>query len=159
VRLAGESILTPFSVPLLALHLLFVELSFIGSGWAFVELIEPTKVRIMRAKWATFGGFLCNVASMVIGRYFVALYPKGRNVGSLWPSIDSHIIIWERSWDLLLISSLVAGITFLIVWLRGDKMTMDKNSRYAALVLLAILVAGAAWMLSMDAMTAILPPA
>jgi hypothetical protein len=157
--LAGEPIVAPFTAPLLVLHWLFVEFAFIGLVWAFVELIEPTKARIMRAKWATLMGFLCNVGSTVVARYFVALYPRGRNVGNLWLSIDSHIIIWERSWDLLLISSLVAGVAFLMVWSRGEKMTTDKNSRYAASVLLAILLVGAFYMLTVDAVASILPAA
>jgi len=148
MELAGEGILI--------LHAMFGELAFITFGWAFVELMEPTKTRIVRAKWATLAGFLGTVLSWIVGGYYyVALYPKARNLirGGPWPW--GHLIIMEAKEHLFLIGPFLAALLLFIVWWKGEELMVDSDSRWASLVLSGILTAGAIVMLFMGAIIGI----
>lgn len=146
VQLAGETVFL--------LHLMFGELAFIAFGWAFLELIRPTKTRIMRAKWATLGGFLGTVLSSVVGGYYyVALYPKAGNLikGGPWPFSEAHLIMMEAKRHFLLIGSILAALALFIVWSKREELMVEKDWRYASLVLSASLAAAEFVMFTIDA--------
>jgi len=138
--LAGEG--------LLILHAMFGELAFITFGWAFVELIEPTKTRIIRAKWAALAGFAGTVLSWIVGGYYyVTLYPKARTLikGGPWPW--GHLIVMEAKEHLFLIGPFLAALLLFIVWWKGEELMVDRDSRNASLALSMILAVGAVVML------------
>jgi len=139
-KLAGEGILI--------LHAMFGELAFITFGWALVELMEPTKTRIIRAKWATLAGFVGTVLSWIVGGYYyLTIYPKARNLirGGPWPW--GHLIVMETKEHLFLIGPFLAALLLFIVWWKGEKLMVDNDSRRAALTLSAVLAVGAIVML------------
>jgi len=141
---------------MLILHAMFGELAFITFGWSFVELMEPTKTRIIRAKWATLAGFLGTVLSWIVGGYYyVAVYPKARNLIREGPWPWGHLIIMEAKEHLFLIGPFLAALLLFIVWWKGQKLMVDNDSRHASLVLSAILAIGAVMMLFMGAIIGI----
>jgi hypothetical protein len=93
------------------------------------------------------------LVSTVTGHFYAALYPRDGNLSGPWPSCEAHLVIWEAGWYLLLSSSFLAVLALFVVWWKGRELIVDTNSRYATLILLAILASGAAVMLTMDAMT------
>lgn len=131
--------------------------------WLFVELLNPSKSRIKRAKIVAVLGTIFIFLSWFAGGYsYVTNY--GTNVKPLikaGPSPWAHSIFTESKEHIFLFLPFLSILVSSMIFAYGNKLETDKKARSAALilsitiVLIALLMAGMGYLISTGARTAL----
>ncbi len=149
--------------PLVGIHAALGELGAFLFLWLFVEVLNPTKPRIKRAKIVVILGLVFILLSWVAGGYsYVNYYGKDvKPVIKAGPLPWAHDVITETKEHIFLflpfISLLAAGMVFHY----GNKLESDKKARIAVLMLamlvfmIAIMMAGMGYIISTGARKAL----
>jgi len=138
----------------LGAHALFGVLTLLSAIWLFVELVEPTKSRILRARTISLALTLFAwITYLVGGYYYVTYYSTSKSIILAGPWTWAHKIVMEAKEHIFFAGLLTATVMPLIVWACGEKMIEDKGLRRSTLALLGLLVLGA---LALDMMGALI---
>ncbi len=148
---------------LVGIHAGFGELGALLFLWLFVELLNPSKSRIKRAKIVAVLGTIFIFLSWFAGGYsYVNDY--GTNVKPLikaGPSPWAHSIFTESKEHIFLFLPFLSILASSMVFAYGNKLETDKKARLAALILsmtillIALMMAGMGYLISTGARTAL----
>lgn len=149
--------------PLVGIHAGLGEIGAFLFLWLFVELLNPSKVRINRAKKVAMLATIFIFLSWIVGGYYYVSY-YGVNVKPIikeGPDPWAHSVFTETKEHIFLFLPFLSILTTAVVFRYGNKIENDKHARRAMLMLsiliflLALLMAGMGYLISTGARTAL----
>src|SRR3989344_3354306 len=145
---------------LIGMHATFGEIAAFAFLWTLVELIEPSKKRIDRAKIAASIGVIFIFLSWIVGGYYYVNYYKDvKPIIKEGPAPWAHGIAMETKEHIFLFLPFLAILTNALI--RKKDLIKDNKARRSALLLsgliflLAIAMAGLGFMVSSGARAAL----
>ena len=148
---------------LIGMHATFGEIAAFAFLWTLVELIEPSKKRIDRAKIAASIGVIFIFLSWIVGGYYYVNY-YGTNVKPIikeGPQPWAHSVFTETKEHVFLFIPFLALLNYFIIKKYEGTLIKDRKIRKAVMVLsllitvLAFAMAGMGYMISTGARTAL----
>ena len=127
--------------PLVLVHATVAELGLFAFLWVFVELLNPTEVRIRRAKIAAMFGVACLIAAWLAGGfYYVEVY--GSQIKPVIKGSDAkwvHSIVMEVKEHVFLFLPILAALVAALLY-RFDKELISNRDARLSVVMLAGLI-------------------
>ena len=127
--------------PYILLHATVAEIGLFAFLWVLVELLNPTEIRIKRAKIAAFIGIVCLLTAWVVGGfYYVEVY--GSQIKPLIKASEAkwaHSIVMEVKEHVFLFLPILATLIVALLY-KYDKELIQKRDARLTIVLLAGLV-------------------
>ena len=127
--------------PYILLHATVAEIGLFAFLWVLVELLNPTEIRIKRAKIAAFIGIVCLLTAwVVVGFYYVEVY--GSQIKPLIKASEAkwaHSIVMEVKEHVFLFLPILATLIVALLY-KYDKELIQKRDARLTIVLLAGLV-------------------
>lgn len=130
--------------PLVLTHAALGELGILAFLWVFVELMQPTKNRINRAKIASLVGATLFILSWVIGGYYYSVIygVQVKPIIKEGPMPWAHEIVMETKEHIFLFLPFISILQFFVLRKYDLNLINDKTARFAMLTLLGILILG-----------------
>ena len=130
--------------PLALAHAILGELGILAFLWAFVELLQPTKDRINRAKIASLTGLVLFVATWIVGGYYyVNIYStQVKPIIKKGPMSWAHGIVMETKEHVFLFLPFIAILQYFVLRKYDLNLINSKNAKISVLILLGILILG-----------------
>ena len=148
---------------LVGIHAGLGEIGIVAFVWVFVELLNPSKKSVQRAKIAALLGTLFMFASWIVGGYsYVNIY--GITVKPIikgGPMPWAHSIFMEVKEHVFLFLPFLSLIVFCLIKRYEKELISQKNARKAILLLCALIIligalmAGMGYIISTGARTAL----
>jgi hypothetical protein len=127
--------------PLVLVHATVAELGLLAFLWVFVELLNPTEVRIRRAKIAAMLGVVCLIAAWLAGGfYYVEVY--GSQIKPVIKASDAkwvHSIVMEVKEHVFLFLPILASLVAALLY-RFDKDLISNRDARLSVVMLSGLI-------------------
>ena len=136
---------------LIAIHAFLGEAGILAFIWVFVELLNPSKERINRAKFAALLGTIFFLLSWLSGGYYY-VQDYGINVKPVikeGPQPWAHSIFMEIKEHIFIFLPFLAILTLSIIKKYDKELLKNKNARKAILSLCAIIIVIGALMAGM----------
>lgn len=127
--------------PLILIHAICAEIGLFAFLWLVVEMLNPTKTRILRAQTAALTGFaFLFFAWLVGGFYYVEVY--GLHIKPLIKASDAkwaHNIVMEAKEHVFLFLPILASVVLGLLYKYENELIDNKDARLS-IVLLAGLI-------------------
>ena len=136
---------------LIAIHAFLGEAGILAFIWVFVELLNPSKERINRAKFAALLGTIFFLLSWLSGGYYY-VQDYGINVKPVikeGPQPWAHSIFMEIKEHIFIFLPFLAILTLSIIKKYDKELLKNKNARKAILSLCIIIIIMGALMAGM----------
>ncbi len=120
--------------PLIGIHAALGEIGAFSFLWVFVELIEPTRRRISRAKVAALLGVIFILLSWIVGGYYYVEYYKDvKSIIKEGPNPWAHGVAMETKEHIFLFLPFLAILTASLVYRKN--LIKNNRERKSALLL------------------------
>ena len=127
--------------PLIFIHAIIAEIGLFMFLWVLVELLNPTEIRIRRAKIAAVIGIVCLLTAWFAGGfYYVEVY--GSSIKPVIKASEAkwvHSIIMEVKEHVFLFLPILGTLTVALLYQYGEELIRKKDAQ-VTIVLLAGLI-------------------
>lgn len=127
--------------PLIFIHAIIAEIGLFAYLWVLVETLNPTEIRVRRAKIAAVIGVICLFIAWVAGGYYyVDVYGSG-----VKPAIKAsdakwvHSIVMETKEHVFLFLPLLAILTTSLIYRFGQELIENRPARKAVILLAGLI--------------------
>ena len=132
--------------PLIGLHAILGEIGIFAFLWVFVELLNPSELRIKRARVASLVGIIFFILSWIVGGYYyVSFYgPNIKPIIKEGPQPWAHSIVMEVKEHVFLFLPFLAIINYMLlinVTLKDKKRTKSIMGLAGLIVLIGLSMA------------------
>ncbi len=137
--------------PLIGLHAFLGELGLASFLWVFIEILNPEKHRIKRAKILATIGVIFLFASWIIGGYYYLTF-YGANVKPVikaGPEPWGHLIFMEAKEHIFLFLPFLGLLTLSLIKDYQNQIEKNKNIRKSILMMCVLILIIGAMMASM----------
>lgn len=149
--------------PLIGIHAALGEIGIFAFLWVFVELLNPTKTRIQRAKIVAMVGLIFIVFSWFAGGYYYVEHygPEVKPMIKEGPAPWAHKIFTETKEHVFLFLPFLAALTIGLIHHYKDRLITNKDAKNAVLwssgliVLIGLAMAFMGYMISTGARVAL----
>lgn len=127
--------------PLVLVHATLAELGLFAFLWVFVEILNPTEVRIRRAKIAAVIGVSCLIAAWLAGGfYYVEVY--GSQIKPVIKASDAkwvHSIVMEVKEHVFLFLPILAALVAALLYRFDKELISNKDARQSVVMLAGLI--------------------
>jgi len=128
--------------PLILLHAITAEIGVIAFLWVFVELLNPTESRIVRAQVAAVAGCAALLFAWLVGGfYYIEVY--GLHVKPLIKASDAawvHSVIMEVKEHVFLFLPVLAILATAMLYRYESELMQNKDARVSVVLLSGLVV-------------------
>ncbi len=128
--------------PLIGIHATLGELGIFSLVWVFIELINPDKQRLKRAKIGAFLAVIFFILSWLSGGYYYTVY-YGEHVKPLikeGPTPWAHGIVMETKEHIYLFIPFLSFTIFSLINFYNERITKEKNLKKSLLLLIGLAI-------------------
>lgn len=128
--------------PLIGIHAAIGEFGVFAFLWVLVELINPTKQRVKRAKIAAaIGTAFFLISWLAGGYYYVTFYgPNVKPVIKAGPAPWAHAVIMEVKEHVFLFLPFLSLFTTALIFRHSRKLAKDSRTRISILLLCGLII-------------------